>query len=110
MVGPTRIRYRYRSHRQLPRRVWRSALCVNRRPCSKHFPEGSEPGPEDRPHFLIALQVDPTNLAGPVVEIEIASELVMLGFHFELRRCLLLWGCTAGAAAEARIRDRKSVV
>src|SRR5580692_5970246 len=40
--------------------------------------EGSKPGFEDRPHHVVALQINPAYLSGTVVDVEVAGELGVL--------------------------------
>ncbi len=42
--------------------------------------EGDEPGVEDGTRHIVALQENSTDLAAPVIQIEVAGELGMSGF------------------------------
>ncbi len=51
-----------------------------------HFAERREPGAEDRSDGFVSLQVDASNLAGAVIEVEVTGELRLLGSQCESRR------------------------
>src|SRR4030095_621235 len=58
--------------------------------CTDKILERGKPRPEYRANLVIALKIDPANLAGAVVQIEVAGEFLVFGFHLELRRRLRL--------------------
>src|ERR1051325_440237 len=58
--------------------------------------EGGEPLLKDRPHCIVALEINPANPSGPVVELEIAGELLVFRKRRQLGRSRV------GVAASAR--------
>src|SRR5262245_29660045 len=59
-----------------------------------HVGERSEPGAENWPNCFVPLQIDATDFARAVIEIEIGRELGMIGLQFVPRRALSgLRGC-----------------
>src|SRR5262245_58127965 len=71
-------------HRVLNELETRQPDCIKwkmiRPPCSpngkrngSHIPEGLEPKSEDRPDHVVVLKVNTSNLACPIVEIEVGS-------------------------------------
>src|SRR5436189_111292 len=69
--------------------------------------ERSKPRSEDRAHFFVALHVDAADLAGPVVEIKVARNPVVLWFQLELRSRLRrrwrLRACPGRTTAKTRL-------
>ena len=53
---------------------------------SAHVFEGFEPSFEDRPHHVVALQIDAANFAGAVVVVEVAGELGVFRRSFMVSR------------------------
>ena len=63
-----------------------AASVANRQRLHAEVLERFHPRLEDRRHRLVALQVDATNQAGAVIDVEVAGELRMLRLQLHRRR------------------------
>src|SRR5262245_65250320 len=79
-----------------------AAGIANRQVRHAEAAERLHPLPEDRRDRIVALQVDPANRPGSVVDVEVAGELRVI--RFELERTKV---CSASAAASAELIRRR---
>src|SRR5688572_30442529 len=72
-----------RQANRIESQVVRAARVGDRECACTHVSERHQPLPEQCTNAFVALQVDSANLAGAIVEIEVATQLLVLGFLHE---------------------------
>ena len=66
------------------RQVIRSSGVSNADGSNTQIVEGSQPGHENRPHGVIALQIHAADFAAPIVHVEIPCQLGVLGLQLHV--------------------------